>query len=118
MLPTVSGDKLSVIRLRGSRASANENAWRESHLAGVPLRLYWSFHGRRVLSRKDHAARRSAAPGATRRHSTVSSYTITITPDDASNASATLRVTLGASGARIKELTVRAGDGEGFAPEE
>jgi outer membrane biosynthesis protein TonB len=48
----------------------------------------------------------------------VSSYTITITPDDAANASATLHVNLGASGARITELTVRAGDGEGFAPDE
>ncbi len=48
----------------------------------------------------------------------MSSYTITITPDDTSNASATLRVSLGPTGARIKELTVRAGDGEGFAPEE
>jgi hypothetical protein len=48
----------------------------------------------------------------------VSSYTITITPDDNSSASATLRVNLGHNGARIMELTVRAGDGEGFAPEE
>lgn len=48
----------------------------------------------------------------------MSSYTITITPDDTTNASATLRVNLGAAGARITELTVRAGDGEGFAPEE
>jgi hypothetical protein len=71
------------------------------------------------LSRKDHAARSIGQPGgATRRHSTVSSYTITITPDDTTNASATLRVNLGVQGARITELTVRAGDGEGFAPEE
>jgi hypothetical protein len=48
----------------------------------------------------------------------VSSYTITITPDDTTNASATLRVNLGANGARIMELTVRAGDGDGFSPEE
>jgi hypothetical protein len=48
----------------------------------------------------------------------VSSYTFTITPDDTTNASATLRVNLGASGARITEMTVRAGDGEGFRPEE
>jgi hypothetical protein len=48
----------------------------------------------------------------------VSSYTISITPDDTTNASATLRVNLGLQGARITELTVRAGDGEGFAPEE
>lgn len=48
----------------------------------------------------------------------MSSYTITITPDDTANASATLHVNLGASGARITELTVRAGDGEGFAPDE
>lgn len=47
----------------------------------------------------------------------MSSYTITITPDDSTNASATLRVSLGVNGARIKELTVRAGDGEGFALE-
>lgn len=48
----------------------------------------------------------------------MSSYTITITPDDTGNTSATLHVNLGPSGARITELTVRAGDGEGFAPDE
>jgi hypothetical protein len=48
----------------------------------------------------------------------VSSYTITITPDDTTNASATLRVNLGLRGPRITELTVRAGDGDGFAPED
>ena len=48
----------------------------------------------------------------------MSSYTITITPDDTTNASATLRVNLGTNGPRITELTMRAGDGEGFAPED
>ncbi|HKS98511.1 MAG TPA: hypothetical protein VJT31_03185, partial [Rugosimonospora sp.] len=47
----------------------------------------------------------------------MSSYTITITPDNASNASATLRVNLGVNGPRITELTVRAGDADGFAPD-
>jgi hypothetical protein len=46
----------------------------------------------------------------------VSSYTITITPDDSSNATATVRVNLGADGARITELTLRAGDPAGFPP--
>jgi hypothetical protein len=46
----------------------------------------------------------------------VSSYTITITPDDSSNATATVRVNLGTDGPRITELTLRAGDAEGFPP--
>lgn len=48
----------------------------------------------------------------------MSSYTITITPEDTSNASATLQVSLGATGARITELTIRAGEGEGLLPDE
>jgi hypothetical protein len=48
----------------------------------------------------------------------TSSYTITITPDDTGNPSATLRVNLGQAGARITEMTVRAGDAEGFLPDE
>jgi hypothetical protein len=48
----------------------------------------------------------------------VGSYTITFTPDDASNASAVVRVDLGAAGARITELTVRAGNGDGLVPGE
>ena len=48
----------------------------------------------------------------------MGSYTITFTPDDVSNASAVVRVDLGASGARITELTVRAGSGDGLVPGE
>jgi hypothetical protein len=48
----------------------------------------------------------------------VGSYTITFTPDDASNASAVVRVDLGVAGARITELTVRAGSGDGLVPGE
>jgi hypothetical protein len=48
----------------------------------------------------------------------VGSYTITFTPDDTSNASAVVRVDLGANGARITELTVRAGQGDGLVPGE
>jgi hypothetical protein len=48
----------------------------------------------------------------------VGSYTITFTPDDVSNASAVVRVDLGAVGARITELTVRAGNGDGLVPGE
>jgi Helix-turn-helix domain len=48
----------------------------------------------------------------------VGSYTITFTPDDVTNASAVVRVDLGASGARITELTVRAGSGDGLVPGE
>jgi hypothetical protein len=48
----------------------------------------------------------------------VGSYTITFTPDDVSNASAVVRVDLGAAGARITELTVRAGNGDGLVPGE
>jgi hypothetical protein len=44
----------------------------------------------------------------------VSSYTISITPDQTGNASATMRVDVGAAGTRITELTVRAGNGEGI----
>lgn len=48
----------------------------------------------------------------------MGSYTITFTPDDVSNASAVVRVDLGAAGARITELTVRAGSGDGLVPGE
>jgi hypothetical protein len=48
----------------------------------------------------------------------VGSYTITFTPDDASNATAMVRVDLGVAGARITELTVRAGSGDGLVPGE
>lgn len=48
----------------------------------------------------------------------MGSYTITFTPDDVTNASAVVRVDLGASGARITELTVRAGSGDGLVPGE
>ena len=48
----------------------------------------------------------------------MGSYTITFTPDDASNASAVVRVDLGVAGARITELTVRAGNGDGLVPGE
>jgi hypothetical protein len=48
----------------------------------------------------------------------VGSYTITFTPDDVSNASAVVRVDLGGAGARITELTVRAGNGDGLVPGE
>ena len=48
----------------------------------------------------------------------MGSYTITFTPDDVTNASAVVRVDLGTSGARITELTVRAGSGDGLVPGE
>jgi hypothetical protein len=48
----------------------------------------------------------------------VSFYTITIIPDDVANPSATLRVRLDGTGTRIRELTLRAGEGDGFALEE
>jgi hypothetical protein len=54
--------------------------------------------------------------GRDREASTVSSYTITITPDDASNPSAILHVGLDESGVRSKELTLRAGEGGDFTP--
>jgi hypothetical protein len=44
----------------------------------------------------------------------VSSYTISITPDNAANASTVVRVDLGAD-VRITELTVRAGTGDGLS---
>jgi hypothetical protein len=47
----------------------------------------------------------------------VSSYSITITTDEATNASTTLHANVGANG-RILELTVRANGPEGFTPEE
>jgi hypothetical protein len=45
----------------------------------------------------------------------VSSYTITITPDDDRLASTTLRVEASATGGRIAELLVRAGSGDGLS---
>jgi hypothetical protein len=45
----------------------------------------------------------------------VTSYTITITPDDDRLASTTLRVEAGESGGRITELLVRAGSGDGLS---
>jgi hypothetical protein len=45
----------------------------------------------------------------------MNSYTITITPDDASRASTTLRVDLSGNAARITELLVRAGTATGLA---
>ncbi|WP_326554315.1 hypothetical protein [Micromonospora sp. NBC_01813] len=46
----------------------------------------------------------------------MSSYTITIAPDDESRATTTLRVEVTGAGARITELLVRAGTGAGLAP--
>jgi hypothetical protein len=45
----------------------------------------------------------------------MNSYTITITPDDTSRASTTLRVDLSGNAARITELLVRAGTATGLA---
>ncbi|SRR6266536_2448797 len=45
----------------------------------------------------------------------MNSYTITITPDDTSRASTTLRVDLSGDAARITELLVRAGTATGLA---
>jgi hypothetical protein len=56
--------------------------------------------------------------GTTTEDTVANSYTITITPDDTSNPSATLRINLGTTGARVTEMTVRAGDGDGFLPDE
>jgi hypothetical protein len=44
----------------------------------------------------------------------VSSYTITITPDDHARATTTLRVEVTDTAARVTELLVRAGDGDGL----
>lgn len=46
----------------------------------------------------------------------MSSYTITITPDDQSNAVSTVRVEVSPNGTRITELVIRAGDAEGLTP--
>ncbi|MFY1632743.1 hypothetical protein ACN27F_05535 [Solwaraspora sp. WMMB335] len=46
----------------------------------------------------------------------MSSYTITIAPDDQTRATTTLRVEMTSSGARITELLVRAGTGAGLTP--
>ncbi|MFI6267222.1 hypothetical protein [Micromonospora sp. NPDC051006] len=46
----------------------------------------------------------------------MSSYTITIAADDPSQATTTLTVELNGTTARITELLVRAGDGEGLTP--
>ena len=45
----------------------------------------------------------------------MSSYTITITPDDTTRASTTLRVDVSEDAARITELLVRAGSATGLA---
>nr|MDT0657407.1 hypothetical protein [Micromonospora sp. DSM 115978] len=45
----------------------------------------------------------------------MSSYTITIAPDDQTHATTTVRVEVGDSTARITELLVRAGEGEGLS---
>ncbi|MER7894465.1 hypothetical protein ABTX15_32170 [Micromonospora sp. NPDC094482] len=46
----------------------------------------------------------------------MTSYTITIAPDDPSQATTTLTVELNGASARITELLVRAGDGDGLTP--
>jgi hypothetical protein len=48
----------------------------------------------------------------------MSSYTITITPDDTSRASTTLRVDVSDNAARITELLVRAGAAAGLSPQQ
>jgi hypothetical protein len=44
----------------------------------------------------------------------VSSYTITIAADDPSRTTTTLKVEMNGTAARITELLVRAGDGDGL----
>ena len=48
----------------------------------------------------------------------MSSYTITITPDDTTRASTTLRIDVSNNAARITELSVRAGAAAGLSPQE
>src|SRR2546423_4214487 len=48
----------------------------------------------------------------------MSSYTITITPDDTTRASTTLRIDVSNKAARITELSVRAGAAAGLSPQE
>jgi hypothetical protein len=48
----------------------------------------------------------------------MSSYTITITPDDTTHASTTLRVDVSDNAARITELLVRAGAAAGLSPQQ
>src|SRR5260221_6195407 len=48
----------------------------------------------------------------------MSSYTITITPDDTTRASTTLRVDVSDNAARITELLVRAGAAAGLSPQQ
>src|SRR5207248_8913394 len=48
----------------------------------------------------------------------MSSYTITITPDDTTRASTTLRVDVSDTTARITELLVRAGAAAGLSPQQ
>ncbi|GAA5188461.1 hypothetical protein GCM10023322_39190 [Rugosimonospora acidiphila] len=46
----------------------------------------------------------------------MSTYTITLTPEDSADASAIVRVEIGPAGPRITELTVRAGTGGELVP--
>jgi hypothetical protein len=48
----------------------------------------------------------------------MSSYTITITPDDTTRASTTLRIDVSENAARITELSVRAGAAAGLSPQQ
>ena len=48
----------------------------------------------------------------------MSSYTITITPDDTTRASTTLRIDVSDNAARITELLVRAGAAAGLSPQQ
>jgi hypothetical protein len=48
----------------------------------------------------------------------MSSYTITITPDDTTRASTTLRVDVSDNAARITELLVKAGAAAGLSPQQ
>ena len=48
----------------------------------------------------------------------MSSYTITITPDDTTRASTTLRIDVSDNAARITELSVRAGAAAGLSPQQ
>jgi hypothetical protein len=48
----------------------------------------------------------------------MSSYTITITPDDTTRASTTLRIDVSDNAARITEMSVRAGAAAGLSPQQ
>lgn len=65
--------------------------------------------------RYDLSGTQSIGGGSQRKvASRVSSYTITIAPDDHIRATTTLRVEVSDTAARITELLVRAGDGDGL----